>query len=479
MAVAEPVFQETAAPSGSFGEARAMDIFTALQTAVSGLKAQAFSLDNISGNIANSQTTGYKRIDTSFVDLIAEQDPKHQVSGSVSAYSEMTNSIQGSLKETGVATNMALNGDGFFVVQKKTTDSGGATNFSASNLFTRRGDFAQDKDGYLVNGAGSYLSGASLDPATGQTISDGPIRISNGLLPAKATATIAYAANLPRTPTTTQAKINDGLLPAFAADRDARVLSGTGTGKVDASDAQTLIDNSIGGPELTVYTAAGAPVSLKTRWAKVANASGDTKDTWNLFYADKPGVSGSQTGWTNLGQAFQFGASGQLSAPTGGTLTIPDLTIDNTPVASLTLDLSGGLTQYASSGGTATTSTLKQDGYASGSLNVVEVGEDGVIRGTYSNGRTLDLARVQVVQFTNPDGLKADSLGNYQQTTSSGEPLVGLRNSTVVGANVEQSNTDVAAEFSKMIITQQAYSANTRVMSTAQSMLSDLINVIR
>ena len=458
-----------------------MDVFSALQTAVSGLKAQAFSLDNISGNIANSQTTGYKRIDTTFVDLLAERDTKHQVSGSVAAYSELTNSIQGNLKDTGVSTNMALNGNGFFVVQKRTTDAGGATTFSSSNLYTRRGDFAPDKDGYLVNGAGSYLTGASLDPATGQTVSTGPIQISNSILPAKATSTISYSANLPRTPTTTGAKTNNGLLPAPTAEgtADPRVLTGTGTGTVAVADAQTLIDNSIAGPALTVYDASGAPVSLQTRWVKVANADGTTPDTWNLFYADKASVAGNQTSWTNVGQAFQFSASGQLTTPSGGSLAIESLTVDGVSVGPLTLDLSDGLTQYASSSGTVTTNALKQNGYASGTLNGVEVGENGIISGTYSNGNTLELARIEVAQFINADGLKPDSLGNYQQTVASGEPISGLRDTTVVGANVEQSNTDVASEFSKMIVTQQAYSANTRVMSTAQSMISDLLNVIR
>ncbi|WP_232627915.1 flagellar hook protein FlgE [Methylobacterium sp. Leaf118] len=457
-----------------------MDVFSALQTAVSGLRAQAFSLDNISGNIANSQTTGYKRIDTSFVDLIAERNAKHQVAGSVAAYSELTNTIQGNMKDTGVSTNMALNGNGFFVVQKKTTDAGGASSFSPTNLYSRRGDFAPDKDGYLVNGAGSYLTGASLDPVTGQTVSTGPIQISSAILPAKATTTITYEANLPKTPTTAGAKANNGLLPPPAdGAADPRVLDGTGTGKVEAADAQSLIDNSVAGPSLTVYTAAGAPVSVQTRWAKVANASGDTKDTWNLFYADKASVSGNQTSWTNVGQAFQFGASGQMTMPTGGTVAIPTMEVDGVGIGPLTLDLGGGLTQYASSSGTVKTDALKQNGYASGTLSSVEVAENGIISGTYSNGSVIDLARVEVVQFVNADGLKPDSLGNYTQTVASGEPISGLNDTTVVGANVEQSNTDIAAEFSKMIVTQQAYSANTRVMSTAQTMISDLLNVIR
>ncbi|MCY1645449.1 flagellar hook protein FlgE [Methylorubrum sp. SL192] len=460
-----------------------MDVFSALQTAVSGLKAQSFSLSNISGNIANSQTTGYKRIDTSFVDMLVDGDAKSQTAGSVGAFSELTNSIQGNKVSTGVSTNMAIDGQGFFAVRKKTTDAGGGEGFTAGNLYTRRGDFAPDKDGYLVNTAGAYLVGASLDPVTGQTNGTGPIKISNAVIPAKPTTTITYSANLPKSPATTNAASTQGLLSAFSDGTDARVTptNGATTGSVSQTNAQSFIDNSIAGPALTVYTASGAPVSVQSRWAKVAAAdtAAGTSDTWNLFTADKTSVNGNQASWTNIGQAFTFSPSGQMTAPTGKTVPISNLTVDGVNVGAVTLDLSGGLTQYAAASGTVTTNDLKQNGYASGTLNSVEVGENGIISGKYSNGSVIGLARVEVAQFVNPDGLKPDSLGNYQQTVASGEPIVGLKDSTVVGANVEQSNTDIAAEFSKMIVTQQAYSANTRVMSTAQTMISDLLNVIR
>ncbi|MCP1535090.1 flagellar hook protein FlgE [Methylorubrum extorquens] len=460
-----------------------MDVFSALQTAVSGLKAQSFSLSNISGNIANSQTTGYKRIDTSFVDMLVDGDAKSQTAGSVGAFSELTNSIQGNKVSTGVSTNMAIDGQGFFAVRKKTNDAGGGEGFTAGNLYTRRGDFAPDKDGYLVNTAGAYLVGASLDPVTGQTNGTGPIKISNAVIPAKPTTTITYSANLPKSPATTNAASTQGLLSAFSDGTDARVTPANGatTGSVSQTNAQSFIDNSIAGPALTVYTASGAPVSVQSRWAKVAAAdtAAGTSDTWNLFTADKTSVNGNQASWTNIGQAFTFSPSGQMTAPTGKTVPISNLTVDGVNVGEVTLDLSGGLTQYAAASGTVTTNDLKQNGYASGTLNSVEVGENGIISGKYSNGSVIGLARVEVAQFVNPDGLKPDSLGNYQQTVASGEPIVGLKDSTVVGANVEQSNTDIAAEFSKMIVTQQAYSANTRVMSTAQTMISDLLNVIR
>ncbi|MRI56400.1 flagellar hook-basal body complex protein [Methylobacterium sp. DB1607] len=461
-----------------------MDVFSALQTAVSGLKAQSFSLSNISGNIANSQTTGYKRIDTGFVDMLVDSsNTKNQTAGSVGAFSELTNSIQGNKVSTGVSTNMALDGEGFFVVRKKTTDAGGSESFSTANLYTRRGDFAPDKDGYLVNGAGSYLVGASLDPVTGQTNGTGAIKISNAIIPAKPTTTITYSANLPKSPATTTAASSKGLLSAFSDGTDARVTPANGAtgGTVSQSNAQSLIDNSVAGPALTVYTASGSPVSIQSRWAKVAagDAATGTSDTWNLFIADKTSVAGNQTSWSNMGQAFTFSASGQLTAPTGSTVPINNLTVDGVNVGTVGLDISGGLTQYAAASGTVTTNDLKQNGYASGSLNSVEVGENGIISGKYSNGSVIGLARIEVAQFVNPDGLKPDSLGNYQQTVASGEAIIGLKDSAVVGANVEQSNTDIAAEFSKMIVTQQAYSANTRVMSTAQTMISDLLNVIR
>ena len=448
-----------------------MDVFSALQTAVSGLKAQAYSLDNISGNIANSQTTGYKRIDTSFNDIVAEQDAKHQVAGTVAAQSQLTNSLQGTFNATGIGTNMALNGSGFFIVQRKTSDVAGATTFSGEDLYTRRGDFSLDKDGYLVNGAGSYLQGARLDPSTGQTTANGPIQVSNSVIPAKATTTITYSANLPKTPTTAASATTAGGTPP------------TALADIPQTGAQTFINNSIAGPSITAYTSGGAPMTLQMRWAKVSTADPATPgstDTWNLYYADKSSVSGSSTSWTNLKEAFTFDASAQLTAPATGSVNIAKLSVDGIEIPDVALNFGkGGLTQYASSSGSVTTNALKQDGYASGTLNSVAVTSDGKVSGTYSNGSVYSLAKINVAQFINPDGLKAASNGNYTQTMESGVPVLGLKDTTVLGANVEQSNTDIAGEFSKMIVTQQAYTANTRVMTTAQTMISDLLNVIR
>ncbi|KMO17712.1 flagellar hook protein FlgE [Methylobacterium platani] len=457
-----------------------MDVFSALQTSVSGLKAQAFSLENISGNIANSQTVGYKRIDTDFVDMLAEQPARQQAAGGVAAFSQLTNALQGNVAATGIATNMALSGDGFFTVQTKGSDAGGAPVFSGGNLYTRRGDFSVDRDGYLVNGAGSYLVGQSLDPVTGQSTGTGPIQVSGASLPAKPTTSIAYAANLPSTPTTTSGSALLGALPGG----DARVLTGTAATAptVAASDSTAFFNSSVAGGELTAYSGNGTPVSLQMRWAKVADAdaTAGTGGTWNLFYANQSGSGTSSATWQNVGTAFAFNGSGQLTAPAGTSLSIPNVTVNGTSLGAVALDFgAGGLTQYGSTGGQVATTTLQQNGYASGTLNSLAVTNDGKVTGTYSNGNSVALAQVGVARFNAPNALKAVSAGNYAQTAESGGPLTGLAGTTIIGGNVEQSNTDTAGEFSKLIVTQQAYSANTRVMSTAQQMMSDLINVIR
>ncbi|MCJ2059097.1 flagellar hook-basal body complex protein [Methylobacterium sp. J-048] len=459
-----------------------MDLFTALQTSVSGLQAQSYAISNISGNIANSQTTGFKRIDTSFVDMMSETTPKREVSGSVLAQSQLTNTIAGNVVASSVPTNMAINGTGFFTVVQKTGDSNGAATFSGTNVYTRRGDFSQDKDGYLVNGAGGYLTGTNLDPVTGQATSTGLLKIGNTSLPAQPTTSITYAANLPATPATTASTTSGSdvynQLPA------AVVLSGTGqTGvSVPSTGAGTFVNNSVAGPSLTAYTQTGAPVTLSTRWAKVQDATTTPSQpaVWNLYYASNPSASANSTAWQNVGTAFTFDSTGKLTSPATSPVSLGNVTVGDYTFSNMTMNVgTAGLTQYADTSGAVTTNTLSQNGNSAGTLTSVAIGEDGKINGTFSNGSVLGLATVGIAQFANPDGLKADSNGNYLQTADSGPALVGLNGSTITGASTEQSNTDIATEFSKMIVTQQAYSANTRVMSTAQTMMSDLLNVIR
>ena len=182
-----------------------MGIFDALNTSVGGLQAQSFALQNISGNIANASTVGYKGIDTSFEDLIPDAlTPNKQVAGGVTANAQQTITTQGTVSGSTVATNIAINGDGFFSVQKPTGVTDNVPIFSGVTDYTRRGDFQVDANGNLVNGAGYYLMGVAVDPKTGNPLGNVPtvLQFQNNFIPAQATTAIQYAANLPTVPVT-------------------------------------------------------------------------------------------------------------------------------------------------------------------------------------------------------------------------------------------------------------------------------------
>jgi flagellar hook protein FlgE len=185
----------------------AMGIFDAMTTAVTGLQAQSFALQNISGNIANSQTTGFKETNTSFQDLVTAASANAQTSGSVLASSVATNSVQGAIQSESVSTYMAINGDGYFTVAQPTAVSGGQPVFNGVNLYTRRGDFQENQAGFLVNGAGDYLMGIPIDRTTGNPVGSVPqvLQFGNNEIPAQVTTQIQYQANLPTFPHTTNA----------------------------------------------------------------------------------------------------------------------------------------------------------------------------------------------------------------------------------------------------------------------------------
>lgn len=464
-----------------------MGILGALSTAVSGLSAQSFALENISGNIANSSTVGFKRVDTSFVDLIPEAPAKHELAGSVSAYSQLTNTLQGTLSTTGVNTNMALSGEGFFVAAAN-TGSAQAPAFQGQTLYTRRGDFASDAQGYLVNGAGNYLVGTNYNPATAAVVggTNSPLQLSNAPLPAKVTTEIDYSGNLPSTPkpsrydgTAASALLKPADFGTTTNPLAPTPSPGTGTGKVIGSESAIFLAETVSGGQVSAYNAAGTSTTVQLRWAKTANAAGATPDTWQLFYGVNPDATGSATAWQNTNASFEFDASGKMTSPSSGNVTITGFSANGVTIGDVTLKLgTGGLTQYGDSSGTVT-SGIDQNGYTSGTLSKISVGSDGSISGSYSNGQTARLAQVAVAHFSNDNGLKRETGGSYSATAESGNPSIGLNGTRLTGGSVEQSNTDISDEFSKMIVTQQAYSANTKVISTAQQMLQDVINIIR
>ncbi len=259
------------------------------------------------------------------------------------------------------------------------------------------------------------------------------------------------------------------------------VVPSPATGKVTANDEQTFLNESISGGAVTVYDSTGTAVNLQLRWAKTDSATlgGSHANTWNLFYQSDPGATGTQTAWTNAGTNFTFGASGALTSPSVPAITIPNVAVGNQTLGNLSFSIgSGSLTQYASAGGTATINAVTQNGYAAGQLQSVAINNNGIVIGTFSNGQNLDLASVTLSHFNGTNYLKSLDGGAYAVTEQSGPAILGA-SGTISGSSLEGSNTDIASEFTKLIVTQQAYSANTKVITTANSMVQDLLNVLR
>jgi len=460
-----------------------MGLFNALTSAVGGLQAQSFAIQNISGNIANSQTIAYKNIDTSFLDLISgESVPDQQVAGGVVAFSRPTNTVQGAIQSAASGTDMAVNGDGYFVVQPALSFNGTAPVFGGVNSFTRRGDFRLDANGYLVNGAGYYLEGLPIDPTTGIPLGSvvAPLQFQSNFLPASATTQIQYGINLPTLPQTNafnSTVANSELLDPtnFSAGHDPTVA---GTGQVVGNDVSTFVDESISGGSVTVYNSAGTTANLQLRWAKIHSVASGGADTWELFYQTDSTATGTAVAWQNAGTDFIFDASGQLN-PAVTNVTLTGVAINGTAIGNIDLHSPvGALTQFASSNGTATVNNMQQNGYGAGQLQSIAVGNNGNINGTFSNGQSVALAEIPLVHFNSPDNLKALTGGAFQETSESGTALSGA-GGQIVGQSLESSNTDIATEFTKLIVTQQAYSANTKVITTANQMSQDLLNIIR
>jgi flagellar hook protein FlgE len=453
-----------------------MGIFGALTTSVAGLRAESYALENISGNIANSQTTAFKRIDTSFLDLIPETGPTQQKAGSVTSASRSTNTVQGDVQAASVSTYMAINGAGFFVVQKPGNFTDNQPIFDGVENYTRRGDFTLNKDGYLVNGAGYYLEGIPIDPTTGNLVGSAPqiLKFKNDFLPAQPTSKIEYRANLASYPLTTKHDVS--------AAGSELINPGDFTGgtidQVQGADVQTFIDESIAGGAVTAYDVSGAPVNLQLRWAKTATSTGGGTDTWNLFYQVDSNASGTDVAWQNVGVDFTFGANGQLTAG-GPSVTLTGAVINGVSLGDPVINFSsGGLTQYADANGNVQVNQIQQDGFPAGSLQSVSISNNGRVVGNYSNGRNIDLAQITLATFNGPDFLKRVDGGAFEATDESGQALFG-NGGTIVGSSLEGSNTDIADEFTKLIVTQQAYSANTKVITTSNQMVQDLLNVLR
>jgi flagellar hook protein FlgE len=454
-----------------------MGIFGALTAAVSGLRAQSYALENISGNIANSQTTAFKRVDTAFMDMIPDAPPRRQLGGSVNAYSRGTNTVQGDIQAAATSTYMAINGDGYFQVAQANGTVDGRPLFSSAGYFSRRGDFELDRDGYLRNGAGYYLQALRIDPTTGNPQGTVPevLQFDNDFMPAQRTTEIDYRANLADYPLTAAADRdvpNSELL--LAADVAGSTI---GTGIV-ADDSSLFIENSLSGGAVTVYDDNGAPVNVQFRWAKIDSVANGGADTWNLFYMEDSTATGTDIMWRNAGTDYVFASNGQMNPPVS-TTTLTGLSVDGVTVGAVNLVHGAtGITQYADPNGNAAVTQLRQNGYTAGEVIGIQIGSGGRISANYSNGRTADIAAIPLFSFSADNYLRRLDGGVFEATSESGAPVPNATGE-IVGQSLEGSNTDIADEFTKLIVTQQAYAANTRIVSTSDEMLREALQMVR
>ena len=243
-------------------------------------------------------------------------------------------------------------------------------------------------------------------------------------------------------------------------------------GTVIANDQSTFTGQSIDGGSITSYDTEGNAVNVQFRWAQTAPGS------WQLFYQNNASATGTQAAWQNVGTTFTFNANGELTPPVS-SLTLQNLTVNGDSLGNVQLNFgTNGLTQFANANGTAQVSQLQQNGFAAGQLQSVAVDGQNQISGTFSNGQTIPLAQITLATFNGQNALQALNGSAYAATVDSGPPLYNATG-TIVGSSLEASNVDISTQFSNLIVAQQAYSANARVMTTANQMIQSLLQVIQ
>ncbi len=421
-----------------------MSLTGALSSAISALSAQSQSLSMISDNIANSSTTGYKTTSAMFDDLVtASSNTTTYASGGVTVSSRANITQQGLLATTSNATDVAIQGSGFFVVTSAT--SGGTTSY------TRNGAFSTDNAGYLENN-GSYLEGWRTD-------ADGNVVGNESASNLQAINTqVASTSGSATTKTTIAAN-----LPSDAATGDTYTSS------------------------MTVYDSLGAANSMQVTWTKTGT------NTWSASFANPTSTSDTTTATGTASGTIDitFNSDGSLAStsPSPATVSVTGWT-DGATDSTITMNLgtagkTDGLTQYSSGETTPTVNvtSISSDGLSYGKLSSISIGKNGIVDATYSNGQTIAIYKIAVATFADPTGLSAASDGLYSATVASGNAALQASGEngagTIYGSELESSTTDTSSQFSSMISAQQAYSAASQVISTVNKMYDTLISAMR
>jgi flagellar hook protein FlgE len=406
---------------------------------ISGLSANSTAMTVIGDNIANVNTIAFKSNKSSFANILSQSLGGSAVGGigrGVEFWGVSPSWSQGSIENTSNATDMAINGKGFFMVEDE----------SGSVFYTRAGEFSFNKDGYLVNPDGLYVQGYTVSSiAADGTITLGSIENIN--VPGESMAP----------PQATTASTLDINLDAGAAVNDTY------------SSTQT------------VYDSLGHAIPLTLTFTKTA------ANAWAAIVTVPAGTVGNPATDTGISNAnLTFDPAGNLNNGTNPSITLTNLANGAGDIA-INWDLfdsagvtNGDLTQYAAA---STTNFNTQNGSAAGNLRGVSVDENGYVTGAYSNGQLTPLFQVVLADFPSLFGLNKMGKNLYAESRASGQAMPGVPLSGSLGSispsAIEMSNVDLAQEFVKMITTQRAFQANSRVITTSDEILQELINLKR
>lgn len=403
-------------------------------TALSGLDAESQALSVISNNLANLNTVGYKDARPQFQDLLYQQigssGDGNPVQVGVGAKIGAVPALftQGSIQSTGVPTDVAIQGNGFFVI-----DNNGL------QTYTRAGDFSVASNGDLMSPSGGQVLGyAAVNGAINPNATLSPISIPSGAVsPPQATGNVSLGMNL-----------------------DASAATGT----------------TFSTP-VTVYDSLGATHVLNFTFTKTA------ANSWG-YQVTIPAADVGQTGSpVSIATGnLTFNGSGQLTSPTSNVtgITVSGLA-DGASNLTFNWNLFGSnnsqlVTQVSAP---SATSSTQQDGYASGTLVNFNIQNDGVIQGIFSNGETLPLGQIAMATFGNQQGLVRNGANQFLASLSSGTANIGAPNTggrgTLSGGALEQSNVDIASEFAQLILAERGYQANSRVVTTLDQVIQSAI----
>ena len=439
-----------------------MSLISSLYTGQTGLEASSTDLSVIGDNIANSNTVGFKASRADFSNAMAQQmlgsgGVVSQIGLGAELMSVQKILTQGALNNTGVATDLALDGTGFFVVK-------GSHNGRLGQFYTRAGQMTMDKTGYLVNQAGLRVQGYSADPTGVVSPSPGDLKLGDSASPAFATSTVNIKANL------------DANSVAFPA---APPFDTTNPGST--SNFATSV---------TVFDSLGIQHQVDVYFRKTGDPV--TGATWEYHaLTDGGGTTGGTAGTAVEIQTgtFSFDLTGKLAtagAPTG-TFN-PRNAVQAQPVAINLGDPTAvppgtgllGITQFSSPN---STTAVAQNGYGSGVLSSISIDKEGKVNGAFSNGQSRVIGQLAVALVNAADQMERAGGNLFAETTGSGNATLGKAGSGgrggIVAGALENSNVDLSNEFIRMITAQRNYQANAKTITTADSLLAELMNLKR